>query len=207
MADSAERDVSADVVARNRRADDHPDSRTAAGIRLCASADLAESGRAHLFDVLLRGQAARAFVLRHRGQAVAYINRCAHVPAELDWLPGEFLDHERRVIVCSIHGAEYDPASGHCLGGPCGRGSLLAVSVDETDAQVYWYPSRDIKVPAPAPTAAGVSPTTAIDSAPAAKSVDLPDLSSLAPQPLRATVQCPTDPDASAPIAPESLSP
>jgi hypothetical protein len=136
---------------------------------------------------------------------VAYINRCAHVPAELDWLPGEFLDHERRVIVCSIHGAEYAPANGRCLGGPCGRGSLIAVSVDESDAQVYWYPSRDIKVPVPKATAA-VSRTTAIDATPAAAAVDpLPSLSPTAPQLLRASA--PTDPGASAPIAPESPSP
>jgi nitrite reductase/ring-hydroxylating ferredoxin subunit len=207
MADPAAPPAAAVAVARDRRASDHPDSRsaaTAAGIRLCASADLAEGGRAHLFDVLLWGQAARAFVLRHGGRVVAYINRCAHVPAELDWLPGEFLDHERRVIVCSIHGAEYAPANGRCLGGPCGRGSLIAVSVDESDAQVYWYPSREIKVPA----TIAISAAPAIDTAPAAAAVDqLASLSPTAPQLLRASAPAPTDPGASAPIAPESPSP
>ena len=27
-------------------------------------------------------------------------------------------------ILCSIHGAAYEPRSGHCIGGPCGRGKL-----------------------------------------------------------------------------------
>ena len=57
----------------------------------------------------------RAFVLRHDGRAVAYLNRCAHVPAEMDWLPGEFLDSERSFIICSIHGATYLPRDGRCL--------------------------------------------------------------------------------------------
>ena len=28
----------------------------------------------------------------------------------MDWQPGEFLDADRRWIVCSIHGATYEPA-------------------------------------------------------------------------------------------------
>ena len=45
--------------------------------RLCRSADLAESGRAFVFDVLERGRPARAFVMRHEGAVVGYLNRCA----------------------------------------------------------------------------------------------------------------------------------
>ena len=72
---------------------------------LCASSALAERGQAVLFDVRLWGQPARAFALRFDGAVVAYINRCAHVPVEMDWQPGEFLDSDQRFIVCSIHGA------------------------------------------------------------------------------------------------------
>jgi nitrite reductase/ring-hydroxylating ferredoxin subunit len=61
--------------------------------------------------------AARAFVLRHDGVLRGYINRCAHVPVEMDWQPGEFLDSDKRFIVCSIHGASYEPAQGRCVGG------------------------------------------------------------------------------------------
>jgi nitrite reductase/ring-hydroxylating ferredoxin subunit len=111
---------------------------------LCASAELEERGRAHVFDVMLWGGLARAFALRFDGRVVAYLNRCAHVPTEMDWQPGEFLDADRRHIVCSIHGASYEPGSGRCLDGPCGRGRLMAVAVSEADGQVYWYPSRDI---------------------------------------------------------------
>jgi nitrite reductase/ring-hydroxylating ferredoxin subunit len=116
----------------------------AAAQPLCRADELAERGRALAFDVLLWRQPARAFALRFDGRVVAYINRCAHVPTEMDWQPGEFLDAERRNIVCSIHGATYAPESGRCVGGPCGRGRLIALEVSESDGQVYWYPSRDI---------------------------------------------------------------
>jgi nitrite reductase/ring-hydroxylating ferredoxin subunit len=111
---------------------------------LCRSDELQERGKGVVFDVMLWRQPARAFALRIDGAVVAYINRCAHVPTELDWNPGEFLDAARTTIVCAVHGAQYAPASGHCLGGPCGRGRLMAVTVSESGGEVTWYPSRDI---------------------------------------------------------------
>jgi nitrite reductase/ring-hydroxylating ferredoxin subunit len=118
-----------------------------AALPLCAAADLAERGQAVSFDVLLWRQPARAFALRFDGQVVAYINRCAHVPTEMDWQPGQFLDMDKRWILCSIHGAAYEPSDGRCVGGPCGRGKLMRVAVAERDGQVYWYPSPDIQPP------------------------------------------------------------
>jgi nitrite reductase/ring-hydroxylating ferredoxin subunit len=110
---------------------------------LCTSDELAEKGRALVFDVLYLRQPARAFALRFDGAVVAYLNRCAHVPTEMDWQPGEFLDGDRRFILCSIHGAAYEPRSGRCVGGPCGVARLTTLDVRERDGAVYWYPSRD----------------------------------------------------------------
>ncbi len=112
---------------------------------LCASAELAEKGQALVFDVLQWREPARAFALRFEGQVVAYLNRCVHVPTEMDWQPGEFLDSRQEFILCSTHGAAYQPLTGRCAGGPCGRGSLTALRVEERDGQVYWYPSRDTR--------------------------------------------------------------
>jgi nitrite reductase/ring-hydroxylating ferredoxin subunit len=111
---------------------------------LCAAQDLADGGRAALFRVRQYRQEVGAFALRFDGKVVAYLNRCAHVPVELDWQPGEFLDSTRQVIICAIHGATYAPHSGRCVGGPCGRGRLTPIEVEERDGQVYWYPSADI---------------------------------------------------------------
>ena len=112
---------------------------------LCHSVQLQEKGRAHMFDVLQLREPVTAFVMRFEGKLVAYLNRCAHVPTEMDWQSGEFLDAGREFILCSIHGASYEPRSGRCLGGPCGRGRLTPVRVDEVAGQVYWYPSQDIQ--------------------------------------------------------------
>jgi len=111
---------------------------------LCASAELEEKGRAIVFDVLHFRQPARAFALRFDGRVVAYLNRCVHVPAEMDWQPGEFLDSEHEFIICSTHGAVYEPLTGRCAGGPCGRGRLTVIDVEERDGQVHWLPTRDL---------------------------------------------------------------
>ncbi len=130
------------------RATDEPQA-----LPLCASDTLAERGRAWLWDVDVKGRPARAFVLRFDGEVHAYLNRCVHVPAELDWLPGEFFSADGQAIVCSIHGATYDPADGRCLGGRCGHGRLTALTVRESGGQVYWYPSCDIRPATSAPAA------------------------------------------------------
>lgn len=121
------------------------DAGTAAPVPLCASDALADNGKAFVFDLLEYGIPARAFALRFEGRVVCYLNRCLHVPTEMDWQPGEFLDQDKRWIICSIHGATYEPRDGRCVGGPCGRGRLKAIATEERDGQVYWYPSRDLQ--------------------------------------------------------------
>jgi nitrite reductase/ring-hydroxylating ferredoxin subunit len=123
---------------------DSPDAAPAGALHLCAGAELEESGKAVVFDVMLWRSPARAFALRFEGTVVCYLNRCAHVPTEMDWQPGEFLDADRRFILCSMHGAVYEPTSGQCIGGPCRGERLTAIDVVERGGQVYWYPSPDI---------------------------------------------------------------
>jgi nitrite reductase/ring-hydroxylating ferredoxin subunit len=125
---------------------------------LCEGSAIEEGGKGVVFDVLEYGLPARAFALRFEGQVVCYLNRCVHVPTELDWQPGEFFDADKRWIICSVHGATYEPIDGHCVGGPCGRGRLTAIRVEERDGQVYWYPSRDIQPLAFEPPAPPESP-------------------------------------------------
>ena len=121
----------------------------ASAVPLCASGALVEKGLALGFDVLHYRAPARAFALRFEGRVVAYLNRCLHVPVEMDWNPGDFLDRDKTFILCATHGAAYEPLTGRCAGGPCGRGRLTVIETVERDGQVYWYPSRDTK-PAPA---------------------------------------------------------
>src|SRR5437762_1366776 len=83
-------------------------------LRLCASDELVEKGTAFVFDVLHFREPARAFALRFDGRVVAYLNRCLHVPTEMDWQYGVFLDAGREFIMCATHGAIYEPLSGRC---------------------------------------------------------------------------------------------
>lgn len=112
---------------------------------LCASDDLQERGDAVMFEVLEYGRAVPAFAVRFDSVAVAYLNRCAHVPAQMDWQPGQFWDMDKRFIICAMHGALYDPHRGHCVLGPCRGAHLIAIPLAEKDGQVYWYPSERIQ--------------------------------------------------------------
>ena len=104
--------------------------------------DLQECGDAVLFEVIEWGRSAPAFALRFDNVALAYLNRCAHVPSELDWQPGKFWDMDKRFIVCAIHGALYDPPNGQCISGPCPGARLQAIALNETQGKVYWHPSE-----------------------------------------------------------------
>jgi nitrite reductase/ring-hydroxylating ferredoxin subunit len=133
---------------------------------LCASADITERGSAWLWSVRQYGQNLPAFALRFDGQVVAYINRCVHVPTEMDWQSGQFFDFEKRWIMCSLHGAMYEPRDGQCIGGPCGKGRLTGIDTQERGGQVYWYPSRDIR-PVPALSSGQAPPRSTPVPAPA----------------------------------------
>lgn len=124
-------------------------------VRVCDADALAERGDATVFEVQQWGRKVGAFVMRFEGQVVGYLNRCAHVPTELDWQEGKFLDADRELIICSVHGAVYEPLSGHCVGGPCAGARLTPLRVEERDAQVYWYPSSDIQPLPPSPAESG----------------------------------------------------
>ena len=115
-------------------------------IALCNSAQLAERGAGVRFDVLVGGRILGAFAVRYRGEAVAYLNRCAHVAMELDWIEGRFFDGDGEALLCASHGAAYDPSDGRCVGGPCaGRGGLRRLQVVERDGVVYWRPDDGVR--------------------------------------------------------------
>lgn len=113
---------------------------------LCNGRDLVDGGTAVPFDLLHAGQSCRAFAIRFKGQVHAYLNRCSHVAMEMDWQPNRFFDDSGQWLLCSTHGAAYEPASGACQGGPC-RGGLVKVPLVERDGVVFWqaqYPFQPL---------------------------------------------------------------
>lgn len=104
---------------------------------ICEAAELAEGGMGVRFSIDRDGQRQAAFAVRWRGTIHAYLNRCAHIPVELDWAEGEFFDLSKLYLICSTHGAMYDPLSGKCIAGPCKGQNLVPLRVEETDGKVY----------------------------------------------------------------------
>ena len=114
------------------------------GYGLMFVVDVAMAG--HLGDVQRTTQ--NLVVVRVDAAVRCFLNRCSHVPVELDWNYGEFLDDSGRIVVCATHGASYDATDGSCLGGPCDGNPLVKLNIEEKDGAVYWTPSDIITVPA-----------------------------------------------------------
>lgn len=111
-------------------------------IPVCASDALEEGGKGVRFPVTAGNEDVTAFVVRYAGCVHGYLNRCAHVPIELDWNKGEFFEDSGLYLMCSTHGAVYDPESGYCAGGPCRSGRLRKIVIVEKDNQVFWQPDE-----------------------------------------------------------------
>lgn len=104
---------------------------------ICASESLEDGGKGVRFTVLIHGREEAAFAVRYQGVVRAYLNRCAHVPIELDWTPGDFFSEGGRYLICGTHGALYAPESGRCVGGRCNGKGLRALRVEEKEGRVY----------------------------------------------------------------------
>jgi len=117
----------------------------ALGILVCDTAAVVDGGPGMRFPVRAHGQDATGFVVRHAGTAYGWLNRCAHVPVELDGFHGEFFESEKKYLMCSMHGALYLPDTGACVGGPCRRGRLHPIAVHERDGRIYWQPDAHIQ--------------------------------------------------------------
>ena len=113
-------------------------------IPLCASEELQDSGAGVPFEVLYYGRAERGFAIRFQGQVYDYLNRCAHVPMEMDYQPNQFFDQSGLWLICATHGALYSPTTGQCRGGPC-RGGLIPILLSESDGQVHWHTSPHLQ--------------------------------------------------------------
>jgi nitrite reductase/ring-hydroxylating ferredoxin subunit len=105
---------------------------------ICDSGALVDSGRGVRFEIEFCGRPAPAFAVRYGGCVHAYLNRCAHVAMELDWQEGVFFDFSGHDLLCSTHGATYDPRNGQCLGGPCNRAPLVKLTIEERQGSIYF---------------------------------------------------------------------
>ncbi len=107
------------------------------GQAVCASSALIDGGPGVRFEVPYEGVELPAFLVRFEGKVYGYLNRCMHVLYELDSGSGIFFDDDGRSLVCSAHGAVYDPRDGVCTFGPCKDMRLTALAIEERGGKIY----------------------------------------------------------------------
>ena len=97
---------------------------------------LPEGGRGVRFAWPPAGGEGKGFAVRFDGEPRAFVNRCPHLGVELDWEPGEFFEETGLYLVCSTHGAIFEPSTGLCVAGPCRGARLEAIAIEERDGLV-----------------------------------------------------------------------
>ncbi len=108
---------------------------------VCASDALPELG-SHRFHVLYRGESRQALLVRFQGTAYGYLNRCVHMPRELDCEHYRVFDEAGSSIRCSMHGITYRPETGECLSEICAGKSLTPLRIREQGDVIYLVDKR-----------------------------------------------------------------
>ena len=103
---------------------------------VCQISDVPDPGCKE-FSHVHQDEQIEGFILHWQGNWYGYRNRCPHTRAPLNWLPDQFFDSEDRYLICSLHGATFEPDTGLCIYGPCLGESLQALSVQVIGEQLF----------------------------------------------------------------------
>ncbi|MCR6629318.1 MAG: Rieske (2Fe-2S) protein [Magnetospirillum sp.] len=106
---------------------------------LCSLTELSDPGAKGPFRV---GNTS-VFVVRQGDRVRAYVDSCPHAFAPLEMEPDQFLDLTRSYVLCSLHGAHFDPDSGACVLGPCLGRSLTAYPIRIHNGKIIAGPQPD----------------------------------------------------------------
>lgn len=80
------------------------------------------------------------FVVRRGEQAWAWLNVCPHAGRPLNWKPDGFLTRDGSRIMCSAHGATFEPDTGLCVAGPCPGRHLTQIPCEIVAGEVIVDP-------------------------------------------------------------------
>ncbi|MBL4693712.1 MAG: Rieske 2Fe-2S domain-containing protein [Magnetovibrio sp.] len=103
---------------------------------LVALEDLTD-GESTALSAKIKGVNSSLIVVRRQQQVFVYLNTCPHVGAPLDFEPGRFLNLEKDLIQCALHGALFTIEQGNCVSGPCEGKHLTAVPIEMKKGSVY----------------------------------------------------------------------
>ena len=104
-------------------------------IRLCRLEDVG-LGEARGFDPAGCGEDS-LFIVRRPGCVTAFVNICPHQGVRLEFKKDKFLSADGSSIVCSAHGAHFDPSTGACTGGACQGQTLERLNCLERDGWLW----------------------------------------------------------------------
>ena len=104
--------------------------------RVAALAELPDPGALE-FKVGEKDWPFRGIVVRWQGAVYAYANVCPHAGHPLNLQPTGFLNGDKSLLVCSSHGALFEPADGACVAGPCAGQVLTALDCRVADGAIY----------------------------------------------------------------------
>jgi nitrite reductase/ring-hydroxylating ferredoxin subunit len=87
------------------------------------------------------GEEVEIFVVRQGDGAVAYVNECPHQQLPLNWKDDSFLTLDKSRILCVMHGATFDIASGKVISGPMPANcTLLQVPIIVDNGEIKLAP-------------------------------------------------------------------
>ena len=103
---------------------------------ICLSCELIDGGEGIEFDVVKDDEVLPAFAVRYQQMVYAYVNRCSHMELKLNFLHRNFFDLSKSSLICSTHGALYDPVTGDCRDGPCHSVGLQPLPIEEIEGKI-----------------------------------------------------------------------
>ncbi|MEE4243824.1 MAG: Rieske 2Fe-2S domain-containing protein [Kangiellaceae bacterium] len=66
-----------------------------------------------------------------------FVNNCPHANARLNLGHDKIIAFDDYHLLCSVHGAQFNPESGICTLGPCKGQSLVKLNVEVIDGGIY----------------------------------------------------------------------
>ena len=101
-----------------------------------------KNGASRKFQFTRDGVSFEGFVVRVSGDYFVYENRCMHLPLPLDYGDNHFFTPDGKHLVCTSHGAMYEPSTGTCIQGPCAGARLKRLPFRVADDDLIVEPEE-----------------------------------------------------------------